>query len=118
VKKVLVLDDSEIVRNVVAMVLGSRDIAVVELGEPRRLGALVAAEAPDLVLLDVAIPGARVEALVAEARARGARRVVLYSDRPDAELARATGLAGADGYVRKGGDPGAFALHVGRLLEG
>jgi DNA-binding NarL/FixJ family response regulator len=115
--KILIVDDSEIVRGVVAMVLGDRGHEVVEVARPAELLRAIDREHPALVLLDVTLPGMPGERLIELARTATSKcKVVVYSERAEAELARVTAACGAAGYVRKTGDTAGLVGHVGRLL--
>jgi CheY-like chemotaxis protein len=57
VKSVLVVDDEPVLRAVVRDVLEEEGYAVVEAADGREVLALVARDRPDLVLMDVMMPG-------------------------------------------------------------
>ena len=116
-KKIVILDDSEIIRGIVAVVLGAQGYAVVGIDAPTDLATTVERDDPDLVLLDLTLPKMQSDGLVALARASSAKKcpIILFSDRPDAELAIRTAASGATRYLRKG-DPTVLARHVKRLL--
>ena len=56
-KKVLVVDDEPVVRAVVRDVLREEGYAVVEAPDGRTMLEILARESPDLVLMDVMMPG-------------------------------------------------------------
>jgi DNA-binding NarL/FixJ family response regulator len=117
VSKVLIFDDSEIVRGIVAVVLGAQGHDVVGVARPAELLGAIDREHPTVVLLDATLPGISGDKIIDLARAAAAKcKVVVFSDRAEGELARVTAASGAAGYVRKGGDPATLAHYVERLL--
>jgi CheY-like chemotaxis protein len=106
-KKVLVIDDSEIVLAVVRGMLEEAGFSVVTLASPFGTTPAIAREKPDLVLLDWKMPGLNGDKIVEMVRnSEKLRRtvVVLYSDRPHEELAATARACGADGYMQKTND--------------
>lgn len=110
-RKVLLVDDSALVRSVVAHTLGGAGFAIVVIEHPKELAEAVSRENPDLLLVDASYPGLSDEAFVAfVAPLALAHPVVLFSDRSDAECAALSARVGARGYVPKDG-----ATLAGRL---
>lgn len=100
--RVIIVDDSEIIRAVVGALLSERGHVVVELDDPRRIGAEIATSKPDLVLVDLSFPEDETlhVAQVMQSEGRGVPLVV-FSDRPDSALEAATARLGAAGFLRK-----------------
>lgn len=98
---ILVVDDQESVRRVVRQLLERAGHRVVEAEDGRTALAQLAADAPDVVLLDVAMPG--LDGWKTLGRIRELSDVpVLMLTGADAELERVRGLrAGADDYLVK-----------------
>lgn len=116
--KVLVVDDSEIIHTYVRAVLEAVGYEVIGLDNPTGFSRTLMLEKPDLVLMDVHMPALRGDRLVEIVRRSGLTRcpIVLFSDRPETELARLVEECGADGYIRKNQDPTLLALKVRRFL--
>jgi CheY-like chemotaxis protein len=117
--KVLILDDSEIVRALVVNALGERGYIVVPLTSPFELTSAIRRERPDLVLIDVNMPAVTGDKVVEFARRAEIPTcpIVLFSDRPEAELSQLVAQCGASGYIRKGEDVGSLADRVQRFLR-
>jgi DNA-binding response OmpR family regulator len=114
--KVLALDDSEFACDFVRMVLESAGYTVFTLTSHFGFVKILREEKPDLVLIDVTMPvlsGPKVVELARSKRVHDCR-IVLYSNRPEEELAQLASSCGADGYIKKSSDPGAFLGAVAR----
>lgn len=102
--KILLVDDSALVRSVVAHTLGAAGYTVSVIDHPNALAEAVGREGPDLLLVDASYPGLADDAFVAFVAPHvGTHPVVLFSDRSDAECAALTARIGARGYVPKDG---------------
>jgi DNA-binding NarL/FixJ family response regulator len=101
-RKVLLVDDSALVRAVVAHALGGTDFEVAAIEDPTGLAAEVARFGPDLLLVDATYPGITDERLVELVSAHAASLpVVLFSDRSPSELEGLSKRIGARGVVPK-----------------
>jgi two-component system response regulator MprA len=112
-ERVLVVDDDAPVRRMLERSLRAEGFAVEAAADGG--AALVAAErsAPDLVVLDVAMPGLDGLAVCRRMRAKGVRSAILMLTARDAVADRVAGLeAGADDYLVK---PFAMEELVARL---
>ncbi|RJL24574.1 response regulator transcription factor [Bailinhaonella thermotolerans] len=100
--RVLLADDQALVRGALAALLGlERDIEVVaEVGSGEEVAAEVRRTRPDVVLLDIQMPGQDGLATAAELRDAGCRVVMLTTFGRPGYLARAM-AAGASGFVVK-----------------
>jgi|GEM_PF-6912473 len=106
--RVLVVDDDDVVRQVVTTILRARGYEVVARGEALGTLAVIAREKPDVVVLDVSMPGLSGDALARLVNKAGiSPRVILHSSRPAAELDRLAREANALGAIEKG-DPREF----------
>jgi len=116
--KILVVDDSEIIRELTRMVLEEEGYEVIGLDSPTGFSRTLVLEKPDLVLMDVSMPALTGDKLVEIAVRSGLHRcpIVLFSDRSDAELARLADECGAAGYVRKSLDLTLLGLKIRRFL--
>ena len=100
--RVLLVDDNPAVFRQIAEVLPD-DIEIVEMLESgERLAAAIADHAPDVVVLDITLPGASGLALASELRRQGcAARIVFLTVHQDADYVRFAMTAGGLGYVVK-----------------
>ncbi len=114
--RVVVADDHPLFREgVVASLRSNPDIEVVGQAEDAA-GALriVREELPDLVLLDVTMPGGGVSAAAQIASACPATRIVMLTVFEDEDDLLSAMKAGASGYVLKGVSASDLARVVGR----
>lgn len=116
--KVLVVDDSEIIREATRTVLEEEGFEVIGLDSPTGFSRTLVQEKPDLVLMDVSMPTLNGDKLVEIALRSGLHHcpIVLFSDRPDVELARLVEECGATGYIRKSLDLTLLSLKLRRFL--
>ncbi len=116
--KILVVDDSDIALAWVRRTLEAAGYEVVTRQSSVGASAAVLRERPDLVLLDVEMPGMGgsdvVETL--KARVETSTRVVLFSSIPLPDLREQAARCGADGYIQKVQDRDAFVRQVARQL--
>ena len=119
--RVMVVDDHSVVREGIRHVLGDPAAYTVvgEAGSAAEAMATVAAWAPDVVILDVSMPGGSGLHAVAELLERAPNaRVLMLSVHDDAEYVLESVRAGAHGYLRKNSTPAELrsavtALHAG-----
>jgi len=117
VATVLVVDDEPIVREVVARYLRSEGFTILEAGDGDAACELVERERPDLVVLDVMLPGRDGLAVCRWIRARSELPVIMLTARGD-EADRIVGLElGADDYVTKPFSPRELAVRVKTVLR-
>jgi DNA-binding response OmpR family regulator len=116
-RTVLVVDDEPTVRDVVGQYLARDGFRVVTTGDGREVSGLVERESPQLVVLDVMLPGIGGLELCREIRARWQIPVILLTARSE-ETDRIVGLElGADDYVTKPFSPRELAARVGAVLR-
>jgi DNA-binding response OmpR family regulator len=116
-RKVLVVDDSDLIRDVTQFSLEKHGYEVKTLADPRDLAAALAREAPDVVLVDIGFPGLRPSDVASLVRPHVATcPFLVFSDRPAQELAAYVAELGACGSVRKDVDASALAEAVGPFL--
>jgi len=114
---VLVVDDEPIVRDVVVRYLERAGFQTVEADDGDRARSLLAQDTPDLVLLDVMLPGTDGLELCRWIRGRSAVPVILLTARGDEED-RIVGLdLGADDYVTKPFSPRELVSRVRAVLR-
>ncbi|TKD03966.1 response regulator [Polyangium fumosum] len=119
-RRILVVDDSEICRELVKLLLQSRGFEVITLDSPFGFGAAVAREQPDLVLVDVNMPALHGGKLVEVALQKGILScpIVFHSDRPARELQSLVLSTGASGFIPKTNDGDELASRVEEYLNG
>lgn len=105
--KILIVDDSEIVLDLVAMYLEDGGYEVTTLDNAVQIPAMMETDPPDLVLLDVFMPGLRGDEAVLLLQRVSERRIpiLLHSDMDEKELAQTVRDTGASGYLVKTMDP-------------
>jgi CheY-like chemotaxis protein len=117
---ILLIEDNEQNRYLATFLLQSRGHRVLAAGDGPSGIALAVEEAPDLILLDIQLPGMDGYAVARELRLRGATRstpivaVTSYAMLGDRDKALASGC---DGYIEKPIDPMTFAPEVERFLK-
>lgn len=116
----MVLDDSPICLESVRISFEEAGYEVVTLDSPFGFAAALQGHQPDLVLVDVTMPGLQGDKLVEIAVRNGVRAktvIVLHSDRPEAELRVLAAQCGAAGYIRKTADEAELLRSVARFLK-
>ena len=114
---VLVVDDEPTVRDVVAEYLRREGYEVHALGDGVAANAWLASHEPDLVVLDVMLPGVDGLTILKDLRQRSAVPVILLTARVE-EVDRIIGLElGADDYVVKPFSPREVAARVRTVLR-
>jgi diguanylate cyclase (GGDEF)-like protein len=101
---VLVVDDDPALLEVTSRFLRAHDLEVTTLDDPRRFWHTLATRNPDVLLLDLEMPGVNGLGLCRALRAdaRWSQLPVLFlTERRDAEAVRAIFAAGADDYLQK-----------------
>ncbi|MBI4504755.1 MAG: response regulator [Chloroflexi bacterium] len=115
-RKLLIADDDPTLRNLVRTTLESDEYEILEAGTGDEALAVARAERPQLVLLDVQMPGLTGFAVCRELKADPETRdtivVMLTSRSQEADLAEGR-AAGADEYLTKPFSP----LRLLRLVE-
>ena len=102
--KILLVDDSEICRDMAQLMLSQAGFTVMTIDSPLGFSKTLLQERPDLALVDVSMPALNGDLLVSVARPFGVRQrcpIVLFSAQPEDKLAALAGRCGADGYIRK-----------------
>jgi DNA-binding response OmpR family regulator len=115
--RILVVDDEPIVREVVVKYLERDGHATLEAGDGDDARALLERSEPDLVVLDVMLPGTDGLELCRWIRSRSELPVILLTARGE-EADRIVGLElGADDYVTKPFSPRELAARVRTVLR-
>jgi DNA-binding response OmpR family regulator len=114
---VLVVDDEPIVRDVVVRYLRRDGFDTLEAADGETAQKLIEQGAPELVVLDVMLPGTDGLALCRWIRSRGQLPVIMLTARGE-EADRIVGLElGADDYVTKPFSPRELAARVRTVLR-
>src|SRR5918995_4386147 len=114
---ILVVDDEPIVREVVVRYLRREGYRTLEAGDGDLAKTLVESERPDLVVLDLMLPGADGLSVCRWIRARGSLPIIMLTARGE-EADRIVGLeVGADDYVTKPFSPRELAARVRSVLR-
>jgi DNA-binding response OmpR family regulator len=114
---ILVVDDEPIVREVVVRYLEREGYATLEAGDGDRARELLEGQEPDLVVLDVMLPGTDGLELCRWIRSRSELPVIMLTARGE-EADRIVGLElGADDYVTKPFSPRELAARVRTVLR-
>jgi DNA-binding response OmpR family regulator len=116
--KILIVDDSSVVREAVALMLEEHGYEVVAIDSVFSFAQTMNLTKPDLVLVDVNMPAMNGDKLVqiAQKHHGAACPIVLFSDKPPAELERLARSCGAAGFLPKTGDAAVLARGVAGLL--
>jgi DNA-binding NtrC family response regulator len=117
--KIVVVDDSQIVLDLVQQTLQEQGYEVIATDNPLGFSNLLRREQPALALVDVTMPAMLGSKLVEIAvRAKGHDcQILLFSDRPETELAQMAASCGAAGYIRKSSDLKQLLYSVARFLR-
>jgi two-component system sensor histidine kinase ChiS len=117
--KILVVDDSDLCRDLTRMMLEDFGYEVVTLDSGLGLSRALGREKPDLVLLDVSMPAVSGHQIVAVAQQHKLHRcpIVLFSDRPAVELSTLARDCGAAGFIAKTSNAHSLAQSVQRFLS-
>ncbi len=116
--RVLVVDDDAALRRMLARTLGADGFGVETAPDGGAALAQIERSMPDLVVLDLAMPGVDGLAVCRRLRARGLATPVLVLTARDAVADRVAGLAaGADDYLVKPFAPEELTARIGALLR-
>jgi CheY-like chemotaxis protein len=118
--KIVVIDDSEIVLEVTKGALEGAGYDVVTHDRPAGCVALILHEKPDLVLMDVNMPGLGGDTIVSvlgKAAPTSDTVVLLHSSLSAEVLRTKSATAGAHGFIQKSGDLFGLVREVNRWLK-
>jgi two-component system response regulator EvgA len=116
---VLLVDDDDALASMASRLLASRGIRVTTTSTSFGASNLVRRVRPDVVLLDVELPGLSGDALVALLRRSAApgTRIVLYSSHDDDSLRAIAHRTQADGWIGKSADIDTLAQYLVRVAK-
>jgi two-component system chemotaxis sensor kinase CheA/two-component system sensor histidine kinase and response regulator WspE len=102
--RALVVDDSAVIRDLVVQILRASGLEVVTAPEGRAALALVDAEAPDVVISDIEMPGMNGFELLKAIRARSQKLpVIMLTSRGSMEDRQRAAALGANAHLTKSG---------------
>ena len=117
VQRILVVDDDVALRELIASYLQTNGFVVDSCGDGREMRAAIERHAPDLIVLDLMLPGEDGLSLLRVLRAGGGPPVIIVSARGD-EVDRVVGLeVGADDYLPKPFGPRELLARVRAVLR-
>jgi two-component system response regulator NreC len=119
--RVLIVDDHAVVRSGLKLLLAAEDeIEVVgEAGDAREAVFEVRALKPDIVLLDVAMPGrSGIDVIPDLVKEHGETKILILSMQDDAAYVREAFAAGASGYVLKEAADAELVAAVREIADG
>ena len=115
--KILIVDDDPHIRQVLAFALGKAGMRTFEAGDGESALAAIAAQRPDLVVLDINMPRMNGLDVCRKLRAGDDVPILFLSSRDD-EIDRVLGLElGGDDYVVKPFSPREVVARVGAILK-
>ena len=116
-QRILVVDDDAALRELVVGYLGNHGYRVEGVGDGRAMREAMARHPPDLVVLDLMLPGEDGLSLLRGLRASGGPPVIMVSARGE-EVDRVVGLeVGADDYLAKPFGPRELLARVRAVLR-
>ena len=116
--KVMLVDDEANLHESIADLLDARGYAYCGTTEPLKAAALAEREKPDVVLLDVMMPGASGFRVCREIRSSGNRVPIVFLSAKSDISDKAVGFeAGGDDYVTKPFDPEELLMRIGAHIR-
>ncbi|MDQ7821953.1 MAG: response regulator transcription factor [Candidatus Eremiobacteraeota bacterium] len=116
-KKILLVEDEEEIRDFVKRYLLRENYLILEAGDGKEALGLVSAEEPDMIILDLMIPGIEGLEVLREIRRDRGTPILILSARNE-ETDRVVGLElGADDFVSKPFSPRELIARVKALLR-
>ncbi len=114
---ILVVDDDAEIRSLVAEYLGSQGYRVSTARDGVQMRSAIKADSPDLVVLDLMLPGEDGLSLCRDLRARSSLPVIMLTARRD-EIDRIIGIEmGADDYLGKPFNPRELLARIKSVLR-
>lgn len=117
--KIMIVDDSALILEVIGSMLREAGFEVITRAVAIGTGAAIIRERPALVLMDVSMPllsGTEISESLRASSASHTSTIVLFSDRPTAELEAMTRQCGAAGFISKSAGRETLLSEVGRFL--
>jgi CheY-like chemotaxis protein len=118
VRRILVVDDDPDINRLLRARLSARGFAVESAGDGEEALAILGESAPDLIFLDVSMPGIDGLTVLAEIRARSLDLAVIMMTAFGSETVAIEALRrGADDYLRKPFDRAEFGATLDRTVQ-
>ena len=115
---ILVVDDCAVTLKITGRYLENAGFEVISRSRPIGTTAEIFKMKPDLVLLDVLMPGLTGDKITKLIRESGiATKIVLHSGKENNELQELSKECGADGYIKKTNDKHEFINKVKSFLS-
>lgn len=117
--RILVIEDSAVIRRLIEVCLRATDVEIITRDDGRTGLAAVRSEMPDLIVLDIGLPGMDGWEVLANVRGDQAVRstpVVVLTAHAEEESRRRADEGGADAFVTKPFQPNEFRKTVLDLL--
>jgi DNA-binding response OmpR family regulator len=118
--RVLIVDDDAMLRLLYRYSLEASGLEVAEAGDGETALAMLQGDLPDVVLLDVGMPGISgfkvAERLAGDERTRSVPLIFVTADEDSESRSRGLGLARA--YLTKPLDPATLAATIGSVVRG
>jgi CheY-like chemotaxis protein len=118
--RILVVEDSAVIRRLIEVCLRAADLEIVTRDDGKSGLAAVGSESPDLVVLDIGLPGMDGWEVLDRIRRDEATKnipVVVLTAHAEEESRRRANEGGADAFVTKPFQPNDFRSTVLSLLE-
>lgn len=116
-KKILIVEDDEILRNEVKQLLEGSGYRVLALTSFQNVTEQILERDPDLVLLDVVLPGTNGQTVLRELRMRSGVPLIMLTSRDGEVDEIVSRSSGADDYVTKPYNPTLLLLRIEGLLR-
>lgn len=118
--RILIVEDSAVIRRLIEVCLRAADLEIITRDDGKSGLAAVSAESPDLVVLDIGLPGMDGWEVLDRIRGDEATEsmpVVVLTAHAEEESRRRANEGGADAFVTKPFQPNDFRSTVLSLLE-
>ena len=116
-KKILIIEDDKVLRGELKILLGANGYETEEVTDFENTADRVLAVKPDLVLLDIILPGANGQMILREIRAKSDVPVIMLTSRNEDVDEIVSRSSGADDYVTKPYNPTLLLLRIDGLKK-
>ena len=116
-KKILIIEDDNVLRGELKILLGANGYETEEVTDFEDAAGLVLAAEPDLVLLDILLPGTNGQMILREIRAKSDVPVIMLTSRNEDVDEIVSRSSGADDYVTKPYNPTLLLLRIETVLR-
>lgn len=120
-KKILIVDDEQDVVKILGFKLSINGYTVVATGRGDRVVELAHQQKPDLIILDIKMPGRDGFTVLEELKASPKTMsipIIFFSGLPPAQIRKQATQFGADGFVEKSADADEILLNIKEILDG